>query len=137
MKELRWGWVVLGGFLGELATLALIMVLRLMHGYSVRAYDAQLSTVGRTTFPVGVFASLLVFSWWVARKAPARPIAHGLLVGVVAVLVYELLTIGIPVPVTWSYVGVHALKLLGGVAGGWIAARRLRPLNRSTATEVV
>jgi hypothetical protein len=136
MKDVRWGWVVLGGFLGEIATLALIMGLRLMHGYSVRAYDAQLSILGRATFLVGVFAILLLFGWWVARKAPALPIAHGLLVGIVAVLVYELLTIRIPVPVTWSYVAVHALKLLGGVAGGWIVARRRHALKRPTMTEV-
>lgn len=136
MKDLRWGGVVLGGFLGEVATLALIMVLRVMHGYSVRAFDAQLSIVGRATFLVGVFAVLLLFGWGVARKARAQPVAHGLLVGIVAVLVYELLTIRIPVPVTWSYVAVHALKLLGGAAGGWIAARRLRALNRPTMTEM-
>jgi hypothetical protein len=136
MKNVRWVLVVLGGFLGEVATLALIMALRLMHGYSVRAYDAPLSTVGRATFLVGVFAVLLLFGWWVARKAPVKPVAHGLLVGIVAVLVYELLTIRIPVPVTWSYVTVHALKLLGGLAGGWIAARRRQVLSTPTRTEV-
>ena len=54
----------------------------------------------------------------------ARPVVHGLLVGVVAVLTYELMTIRLQVPVTWSYVVIHALKLVGGSAGGWVAAQR-------------
>ena len=134
MKGVRWGWVVLGGFLGEVATIVLIMVLRLLHGFSVRAYDAQLSALGRTTFLVGVFAFLLLVGWWVAGKAPARPIAHGLLAGIVAVLTYELLTIRVPVPVTWSYLAVHALKLLGGVTGGWVAAKRRHGLHSVAMT---
>jgi hypothetical protein len=121
MKKIRWGWVVLAGFLGEAATIALIMLLRVMHGHSVRAYDAQLSVAGRITFLVGVFALLLQSARWVARQAGARPLVHGLLVGMVAVLTYELVTIGIPVPLTFSNFAVHALKLLGGAAGGWAA----------------
>ena len=97
MKNVRWGWVLLEGVLGEFSTIVLITVLRLMHGEGMRA---PLSAFGQTAFPVGVFASLLLCGWWVARKALAWPIVHGLLVGTVAVLTYELLTIRLQVPRT-------------------------------------
>jgi hypothetical protein len=123
MKRIRWWWILLGGALAEFATLALIMLLRLADGKNPLASDVQLSAVARSAFLVGVLALLLFFAWWVARKATNRPILHGLLVGVVAIVTYELLTIGLPIPLTWSYVFVHALKLLGGVTGGYMAAR--------------
>lgn len=127
MKNMRWGWVVLGGVLGEITTIVLITLLRLVSGQSLRG--AFLAT-----FIVGVFASLFLFAWWVARKAPARPVVHGLLVGVVAVLTYELMTIRVQVPVTWSYVVIHALKLVGGSAGGWVAAQRSHAQGALTTT---
>ena len=122
MKRMRWWWILLGGALAQLASIALIMLLRLAAG---QPRDVQLSGVPRSAFLVGAFALLLFFAWWVARKATNRPILHGLLVGVVAILTYELLTIGLPIPVTWSYLFVHALQLLGGLTGGYMAARRV------------
>lgn len=53
-------------------------------------------------------------------------VLHGALVGAAAVLIYEILAFGQPVPRTWPYFLAHALKIGGGAAGGWIAARRAR-----------
>ena len=127
MKSMRWGWILLGGFLAVFATVALIMLLRLAYGQA-GASSAQLPALGRYAFLAGVFASLFVSAWWVARKANSRPIVHGLLVGVAAVLIYELLTLGLPIPKTWYHFFVHGLELLAAVAGGYLAARRSREL---------
>ena len=121
MKKVRWSWVLLGGILGEISTIVLIMVLRLMQG---QGWQAQLSGFSLAAFFVGVFASLLLFGWWVARKAPAWPIVHGLLVGIVAIVTYELMTIRLSVPRTWQYFVIHALKIVGAAVGGWLTATR-------------
>jgi len=47
---------------------------------------------------------------------------HGLLVGVVAMVIYVALTLARPEPV--AYLIAHGLKLLGGMAGGWFAGQR-------------
>jgi len=125
---MRWWWILLGGFLAELVTVVLLMLLRLAYGVPASTSSAQLPALGRYAFLAGVVASLLFFASWVARKATTRPIVHGLLVGIAAVLIYELLTLGLPIPMTWYYFLVHGLKLLGAVAGGYLVARRSREL---------
>ena len=110
--------------MGEFATIVLITVMRLLSGQSVSGAGAQFSVASLIIFMIGVFTSLLIFAWWVARKARTRPILHGLLVGIVAVLTYELMTIRLDVPVTWAYIAIHALKLVGGAVGGWVAEQR-------------
>jgi hypothetical protein len=125
---MRWWWILLGAFLAESVTVVLIMLLRLAYGQAAFVSSAQLPAFGRYAFLAGVFGSLLFFAFWVARKAITRPIVHGLLVGVAAVLIYELLTFGLPIPTTWYYFFVHGLKLLGGAAGGYLGARRSRRL---------
>lgn len=124
MKKMRWGWILLGGVLGEITTIVLITVMRLLSGQSMRDVNAQFSVTSQIIFMVGVFTSLFVFAWWVARKALTRPILHGVLVGVAAVLTYELMTIRLHVPVNWQYVVIDGLKLVGGAVGGWLAATR-------------
>jgi len=52
----------------------------------------------------------------------ARFVVHGLLVGVVAMLIYIALTRAQPEP--FAYVLAHGLKLLGAVCGGLLAGRR-------------
>jgi hypothetical protein len=46
---------------------------------------------------------------------------HGILVGVVATLLYVGLTLGRPEPL--AYLVAHVLKILGGAAGGRVASR--------------
>jgi hypothetical protein len=56
---------------------------------------------------------------------------HGILVGVVATLLYVGLTLGRPEPL--AYLVAHALKILGGAAGGRVAERRRRATSTATA----
>lgn len=66
---------------------------------------------------------------WVASKAPQHRLLHGTLVGVIAMLIYIGMTLGRPEPS--AYLAAHALKFLGGAAGGFIAARRVPTVARS------
>jgi putative membrane protein (TIGR04086 family) len=62
---------------------------------------------------------------WVGRKAPQRRVLHGALVGVVAMLIYVGMSLGQPEPM--AYVIAHVLKVLGGIAGGFLALKRSTP----------
>ncbi len=72
--------------------------------------------------PLGSLVLCFLFGLWAARGLESRFTLHGLLVGVVAMLIYLALTRLGPEP--WQYVLAHALKLLGGAAGGWFGGRK-------------
>ena len=112
MKGTRWGWILLGGFLAELAVFLIVIPLSLLAGQESLLYSA----------PPASFAATFVFGMLVARKALHRRVLHGTLVGVVAMLIYLGMTLGRPEPV--AYVIAHVLKVLGGAGGGFITTRR-------------
>lgn len=112
MKNIRWGWILLGGFLAEFAIFVLVIPLSLLAGQDSLLYSA----------PPASFVATLVFGMWVARKAPQRPLLHATLVGLVAMLIYVGISFGRPEPI--AYIVAHVLKVLGGVAGGILAMKR-------------
>ena len=112
MKHIRWGWILLGGFLAELAVFVMVIPLSLVAGQASLVYSA----------PPASFVATLLFGLWVGTKAPQRPLLHGTLVGVVAMLIYVGMSLGRPEPI--AYIIAHVLKVLGGAAGGFIAFKR-------------
>src|SRR5437879_10059210 len=62
---------------------------------------------------------------WVCRRIESHFILHGTLVGVVAALIYIALTRAQPEPL--AYLVAHALQLVGGACGGFVAQRRRAP----------
>jgi putative membrane protein (TIGR04086 family) len=112
MKNIRWGWILLGGFLAELVVFVAVIPLSLVAGQKSLLYSA----------PPASFVATFLFGIWVARKAPDRCVVSGALVGVVAVLIYVGISFGQPEP--FAYIIAHALKILGGTAGGYVALKR-------------
>jgi putative membrane protein (TIGR04086 family) len=112
MKNIRWGWILLGGFLAELAIFLVVIPLSLLAGQQSLLYSA----------PPASFVASFVFGIWVARKAHHRRVLHGALVGIVATLIYVGIGLGQPEPI--AYVVAHVLKVLGGAAGGFVALKR-------------
>ena len=124
MRTLRWGWILLAAFLGELVGIVVLMGLRLLSGYGPVSL-APLSSLGTTAFLLELAVVMAIFGWWVAaRKAGGQRVLHGLLVGVAAVLIYEIAAFGQPVPRDSTYFAAHLLKIGGGALGGWLAARQ-------------
>ncbi|HEY7387015.1 MAG TPA: hypothetical protein VH640_00775 [Bryobacteraceae bacterium] len=112
MKNIRWGWILLGGFLSELAIFIVVIPLSLVAGQNSLLYSA----------PPASFAAPFLFGMWVGAKAPERRVLHGALVGVVGIVIYLCITLGRPEPA--AYVLAHVLKLLGGSMGGLVASKR-------------
>lgn len=121
MKNIRWGWILLGGFLAEVAVFVLVIPLSLVAGQGSLVYSA----------PPASFLATLLFGLWVGTKAPQRPLLHGTLVGFVAMLIYLGMSLGRPEPI--AYIIAHVLKVLGGAGGGFIALKRstMKPLSEA------
>ena len=126
-----WGRIALGGFLVELVLMALTVPIFIWGTETAVVY-------------LGVIGSLVVtfvFGAWVARRAASRQVLHGLLVGVVAMLIYGVIFVvaaqfappeqQTEQPLLYYVVG-HGFKLIGGALGGLVAARQLRLVPRRT-----
>ncbi len=112
LEKIHWLRVVLGGFLAEVLVIVLVIPISLKFGQEPLVYAA----------PIASLISCFLFGFWVARRVESRFVLHGVLVGVVATLIYLALTLGKPAPL--AYYVAHALKILGGAAGGFWAGRQ-------------
>ena len=108
---IHWGRVLVGGLLAETALILAIVPLGLRLGDAFLHYAA----------PPGSFITCFLGALWVARRIQSRFILHGVLVGVVAALIYVALTRAKPEPL--AYIVAHALKLVGGACGGLVSKR--------------
>lgn len=116
---LRWGRIVLGGFLAELILIAFVIPINLAGGGE------------RAITVVAVAGSYVVFvpvAWWLSRALP-RPLLHGALMGAVAAALYIVLAVvgrqfnPTAPAMPFIYYVAHVLKIAGGVTGGWLAQR--------------
>src|SRR6516164_8546424 len=113
--RIHWGRIVVGGLLAEVALILAIVPLGLRLGDNFLHYTAP---------PVS-FVTCFLGALWVCRRVESHFILHGTLVGVVAALIYVGLTRAQPEPL--AYIVAHALKLVGGACGGFVAQRRRSP----------
>jgi len=112
LANLRWGRIIGGGILAELIVFAIVFPVQ--HFFGQQAFlDSIL---------IASFALPFIFALWVCRRANSQYVLHGLLVGVVAALFYVILAWGQPEPLLYKI--AHGLKLVGGLLGGVVAARR-------------
>ena len=114
---IHWGRILLGGLFAEVALILAIVPLGLRLGEKFLHYTAG----------PGSFIMCFLGALWVCRRVESHFILHGTLVGVVAALIYVALTRAQPEP--FAYIAAHALKLVGGACGGFVA-RQLRSSSR-------
>ena len=119
--RIHWLRVLIGGFLAEVSVIAIVIPVYLLFGQHALPYAA---------LPASLVTCFL-FALWVGRRVDSRLVLHGILVGVVATLLYVGLTLGRPEPL--AYLVAHVLKILGGAAGGLVAGRRRNAMSAATA----
>jgi putative membrane protein (TIGR04086 family) len=114
-RGIRWGRVLPGGLFIELALFAIAVPM------TIYSPDALYYLV-----PFLVLVSAFVFGWWAARPLESRFVLHGVLVAVVASVIYIALTTasGVAGELPLLYHLSHGLRIIGGAAGGAFAARR-------------
>lgn len=130
---MNWNRALVGGFLAEVLVLVIVVPVALAVGYDLSAGDPSSAPPAlNSAIVIGSFIGPLLMTQWVARPLTSRFILHGFLVGLTAFVIYM-------IPMTLSgesqppiYWAAHAAKILGGVAGGFVAARR-RPAQRTAA----
>ena len=128
--SIRWGRIVVAAILLEIAITALVLPFGMMYGNPL---DPQPDRMNMTPYlvsaAVGCAGFGFVFGRWVARRAGSRVALHGLLVGVVATLLYFGLCSLAPgglrgVIAAYSpalYATFNVLRILGAWAGGALA----------------
>jgi hypothetical protein len=112
--RIRWLYVLGGGFLAELLMAAVALPLNIS--------PATRPILLYTIVPL-CLAATFGFGAWVASKASGKYVLHGVLVGVVAAILY--------LPAFMQdqpliYMIANGLKLVGGAAGGLLIASRRR-----------
>ena len=128
-SSLRWGRIVLGGFLAELILIVLVIPVRLAGGS-----DQALTTVA----VAGSYVVFVPVAWWMGRSR-AQPILHGALMGAAAAAIYMLLAVAgryfqpTAPPMPFIYYVAHVLKIAGGATGGWLAGRAAAPTASAQA----
>src|SRR5437867_3495346 len=110
--QLRWGRVLVGGFLAELLVFAIVFPVLYLFGQ--RAFLASI-LIASAVMP-------FIFAGWVGRGIESRFVLHGALVGLVAGLIYMGIAWGQQQPLLYKI--AHGLKIVGGAAGGVVASRR-------------
>jgi hypothetical protein len=117
--DLRWGRVIAGGVCAELAVFAIVFPVRYFFGEQAFLASILLASA----------ALPFVFAVWVRRGIESHFVLHGVLVGMVAALMYLGLAWGQPEPLLYKV--AHRLKVVGGLLGGVaahsIAVQRGRP----------
>src|SRR5438270_13975504 len=115
MRRIHWGRILLGGLFAEAALILAIVPLGLRLGDNFLHYTA----------PPGSFVMCFLAALWVCRRIESHFVLHGTLLGVVGALIYVALTRAQPEPL--AYIVAHALKLVCGAFGGFVAQRRRSP----------
>ena len=121
--RIHWVRALIGGFLAEAAVFVIVIPVLMTAGQHPLLYIA----------PIASLVMCFLFAIWVGRRLESGFVLHGVLVGVVATLIYLALTRAQPEPP--AYLLAHALKLLGGAAGGLVASRRRAAPQQQTSPQ--
>ena len=112
LSRIRWLAVLLGALSVELVLFAFVIPLPFLPNGD--------GLILRTVIPV-CFVVAFIGGVWIARRAGTLFVLHGLLLGLVAALMYAALTWNKSLPL--AYVVSNYLKVVAGAAGGFVAQR--------------
>ena len=119
---IRWGRIVAGAFFLEIALIVLFVPLL--------AWWEMASLV--PFVPFGCLGLGFAAGWWVVRKVRSRPILHGVLVGILATVIYLLLCLANPDGIAaivaaygpFLFVLSNVMKIVGAAAGSFARGRQ-------------
>jgi hypothetical protein len=126
--KIQWIRVLLGGFLIEV-----LLAIVLIGGFAAASVDIAkgVSTASAMIIGFGCFFGAFVVVWWLARGIERHLVLHGLLMGVVATLLYVGMVAGagqmsaaLAAYGPATFVIVNAARLLGAVLGAAACERR-------------
>jgi peptidoglycan/LPS O-acetylase OafA/YrhL len=121
---MNWTRALLGGLLAELLVLVLIAPVALIVGLDSLGDPANVPAALGYSIVIASFVAPLLLTQWVAKRVSKQLVLHGALVGFTAFVIYMIpmaLSGESQPPIYWA---AHAAKIMGGLAGGFVAARR-------------
>ena len=97
-----------------------------------------MSTLDDIDALVSSFAVVFLFTLWVGQRIESAFVLHGVLIGVVGILLFSMMWLGTTRSLAQPalYVVAHVLKVLGGIAGGLVAEKRKRRVPPVKRVEV-
>jgi hypothetical protein len=127
MRRIRWGLVVAAALLAEISVIAIFFLL--LFGATLAGVPEiarPLSPLDYADALVSSFAMVFLFTLWVGKRIESGFVLHGILVGVVATLLFVALSFGLngTFEEPALYWVAHGLKILGGATGGLVVGRR-------------
>ena len=127
--RIHWGRIVVAAVLAEASVMAgFFLLLFIATQAGVPELARPMSPLDYVDAIVASFVMVFLFTLWVGRRIDSRFVLHGVLVGVVAVLLF--VTLIFAVNKTFAepplYIVAHAMKILGGITGGLVAEKRKR-----------
>ena len=121
---MNWKRAIVGGILAELLLIVVLLPVLFVVGFDSLADPNNVPPVVLGVVIGGSFVTTLLLMQWVARRVTSRFVIHGALVGLAAFTFYIIPVVatgGSQPPMYWL---AHAMKLLGGMCGGVVAAQR-------------
>ena len=121
-SKLRWGWIIAGAFILEIALIILfIPMLQLVDISRIAPFAG-----------IGTFGLGFLVSWWIVRKVPGRRLLHGVLIGILATIIYVGLCMTNPDGIgsviamygPVLFVVGNGLRIVGTTAGAWFYGSR-------------
>jgi len=129
IRQVHWGRIVVAGFLSEVAVFAIFFLLLIAATLAgVPDVAKPMSTLDYTDAILSSFLMVFLFSLWVGKRIESGFVLHGTLVGVVGILLFTIMWVATTRSPAQPlvYVVAHLLKILGGISGGLLVARRRR-----------
>jgi len=120
--KLRWGWIVAGAVILEVALILLFVPMLMFTDISKIAPFAG----------IGAFGLGFLVSWWVVGKVHGRRVLHGALIGILATIIYVGLCMANPDGIA-SVVAMYGpvlfvvgngLRIVGSITGAWFHRSR-------------
>jgi hypothetical protein len=125
--KIRWIRLILGAIAAEiLAILVLIAVVAIFGPRDQAQAQAYAEKMGQWVGPLAGVVLSFLGAIWVSRGLTSGHLLHGFLFGLIYALVDVALLVAMQAPFMWLFVASDGGKLLAGIVGGLVAARRSR-----------
>ena len=126
--KIRWIRLIAGAIAAEvLAILILVALVAIFGPRNQAGAEAYAEKLGQWVGPLAGIVLSFLGALWVSRGLTDGHFLHGFLFGLIYALVDVALLVAMQAPFMWLFVASDGGKLLAGIVGGLVAARRLRP----------
>jgi hypothetical protein len=129
MNRIHWKRIVVAGFLAEASVFVVFFLLLFAAtAAGVPGIARPMGTLDYIDALVSSFLTVFLFTLWVGKRIESGFVLHGVLIGVVGILLFGIMWVATTRSLAQPplYVVAHFLKVLGGIAGGLVAEKRQR-----------